>query len=66
MEKAKEEDQGAVALVVDLALKLKRSFPPWLLNTGQKELGKEQGVTEADSRSSDVEAGERACRSSDV
>ena len=27
-----------------MALKLKKSFPPWLLNTGQKEFGQENGV----------------------
>ena len=28
-----------------MALKLKKSFPPWLLNTGQKEFGQANGVT---------------------
>ena len=28
-----------------MALKLKKRFPPWLFNTGQKEFGQENGVT---------------------
>ena len=54
-------------------MKWKKSSPPSLLRLGQKEFGLEKwnygqkrSLDEADSRSSDVEASERACRSSDV
>ena len=53
-------------------MKLKKSFPPWVFNTGQNEFGQENGVTskrsldEADSGGPNVETSERARRSSDV
>ena len=51
---------------------LRKSSPPRPPNIGQKEFGQEmesraeRSLDEADSRGSNVETGERTCRSSDV
>ena len=52
-----------------MALKWRKSSPPWLLSFGQKELGLENGVTNKrslDEADSGGPNGERACRSNDV
>ena len=57
-----------------MAWKWEKSFPPWPLSIGQKECGLESGGgankeevwMRQNSRSSEVETGERTCRSSDV